>query len=88
MPRPKKPVACPDCKSTDFQVCGYIAYAQPYNSETDDYGSSKMHWDEDYQQYVQCARCERDVTQLFKQRNILTEFFRTVSFEGGKLKYD
>ena len=91
MPRTRssseKEVRCPGCGSYDFSVAGCVAYSQPYHSKTDSYAESKVFWDADWPHYVECANCEKDVTQLFKKAGILTQFFRHVPFKGGKGKY-
>lgn len=75
MPRQLKPVACPGCKSTDFDVCGYVFYRQPFYGETREYGTSTMVWEADYPEYVECHGCKRELTAYFKKRGILGAFF-------------
>lgn len=65
---------CPACGSTDFYVDGFIAYRQPYDAATGEYGYSEVFWDDDYPMSAVCADCEKDVTDLFKKFDVLTFF--------------
>ncbi|MGH7771435.1 MAG: hypothetical protein ACREQA_04290 [Candidatus Binatia bacterium] len=63
---------CPFCNWTDFYIDGVVLHRQPYDAKANDYGVSKMEWDEDYPREAHCADCDRDVTKLFKKLEVLT----------------
>jgi DNA-directed RNA polymerase subunit RPC12/RpoP len=77
-------VPCPNCGSHEFIIRGAVDYRQPYDGQRNGYGVSEIFWDLDWPYYVECARCERDVTQLFKKREIITQFYQVVPSKGGK----
>jgi len=52
-------------------VDGFVGYRQPYEATGAEYGSSETFWDEDYATSANCARCKRDVTELFQRLNVL-----------------
>lgn len=79
-----QPVLCPHCGSHEFTVRGVVDYRQPYDGRKNEYGVSKIFWDCDWPQYVECAGCEHDVTALFKRARIIEDFYKILRFRGGK----
>ncbi len=71
----RKPLACPSCKGTQFEVCGLVFYRQPYDGVKREYGTSEANWDAAYPEYVECCGCHDDVTPYFKKRGVLDTFF-------------
>ena len=83
-PLPEKELRCPDCGSRDFIVYGMMDYRQPYNSETREHGEVEVSTDVDWPEYVDCAECDQDMTRLFRQAGLRTEFYKRVRFRGGR----
>jgi DNA-directed RNA polymerase subunit RPC12/RpoP len=72
------PMRCPHCGSDRFDIHGSVPYTQRYYAQADSYDTSDVNWDADRPEFVECAQCYQDATQLFKKARVITRFYRGI----------